>query len=400
MTAIWRYCLLLLLLISVQCSVQGQDDTAQGSTVVDVEVGGNSEQQFETPSVHPFFEAVVRNDIEGIDALLKEGVTVDYQNENGWTPAIFAVEYHNYDSLLKIIDSGADLNVQENDGWTALMFAAFHGDGAMIDLLLDHNSNPIQSNIHGALPYQIARAQQHLSEASVLQDAALVRAMELDEEQLVMDLIRDEGRVNLATRSSGWTPLIFFAERGLHDQCVELIGIGAEVNQPEADGWNALLFAASNGHIQVVADLLESGANVNFRARSGATALSKALEGGHNDIVKLLLARGATEKGEETFHAPRDEEGNEQEQEQADGTTEATTDPDAPTDTETAEVPVPEAPAAEEDPHPTPEAVGEPVQTADSITHDPNPPGELDLTRKAVEEDFAKHKKRKGLFFW
>ena len=76
----------------------------------------------------------------------------------------------------------------------------------MIDLLLDHNSNPIQSNIHGALPYQasiihctlnlterlngpiyggivsqIARAQQHLSEASVLQDAALVRAMELDE---------------------------------------------------------------------------------------------------------------------------------------------------------------------------------------------------------------------------
>ena len=46
------------------------------------------------------------------------------------------------------------------------------------------------------------------------------------------------------------------------------------------------------------------------------------------------------------------------------------------------------------------ESVGEPVRTADSITHDPNPPGELDLTRKAVEEDFAKHKKRKGLFFW
>jgi hypothetical protein len=44
--------------------------------------------------------------------------------------------------------------------------------------------------------------------------------------------------------------------------------------------------------------------------------------------------------------------------------------------------------------------VGEPVRTVDSITHDPNPPGELDLTRKAVEEDFAKHKKRKGLFFW
>ena len=67
-----------------------------------MEVGENSEQQFEYPSTHPFFEAVVSNDIEGIDALLKEGVTVDYQNENGWTPAIYAVEYHKYDSLLKV----------------------------------------------------------------------------------------------------------------------------------------------------------------------------------------------------------------------------------------------------------------------------------------------------------
>ena len=30
------------------------------------------------------------------------------------------------------------------------------GDGAMVDLLLEHNSSPIQSNIHGALPYQVS----------------------------------------------------------------------------------------------------------------------------------------------------------------------------------------------------------------------------------------------------
>jgi hypothetical protein len=30
------------------------------------------------------------------------------------------------------------------------------GDGAMADLLLEHNSSPIQSNIHGALPYQVS----------------------------------------------------------------------------------------------------------------------------------------------------------------------------------------------------------------------------------------------------
>ena len=68
-----------------------------------MEVGDNSEQQFETSAVHPLFEAVINGDLDGIDALLKEGVTADYQNENGWTSAIYAVEYHKYESLLKVI---------------------------------------------------------------------------------------------------------------------------------------------------------------------------------------------------------------------------------------------------------------------------------------------------------
>lgn len=67
-----------------------------------MEVGENSDQQFENSEIHPLFEAVINGDLEGIDTLLKEGVTVDYQNENGWTSAIYAVEYHKYESLLKV----------------------------------------------------------------------------------------------------------------------------------------------------------------------------------------------------------------------------------------------------------------------------------------------------------
>lgn len=55
----------------------------------------------------------------------------------------------------------------------------------------------------------------------------------------------------------------------MSEQCLELIGIGADVNQAEADGWTPLLFAANTGHTQVVSVLLESGANVNVRASSG-----------------------------------------------------------------------------------------------------------------------------------
>ena len=67
-----------------------------------MEVGENSDQQFENSEIHPLFEAVINGDLDGIDTLLKEGVTVDYQNENGWTSAIYAVEYHKYESLLKV----------------------------------------------------------------------------------------------------------------------------------------------------------------------------------------------------------------------------------------------------------------------------------------------------------
>lgn len=35
---------------------------------------------------------------------------------------------------------------------------------------------------------------------------------------LVMSLLRDDGRVNIATPASLWTPLIYFAVRGLHEQ--------------------------------------------------------------------------------------------------------------------------------------------------------------------------------------
>ena len=33
-----------------------------------------------------------------------------------------------------------------------------------------------------------------------------------------MNLIRDEGKVNIAAPQSGWTPLIFFAAKGFYDE--------------------------------------------------------------------------------------------------------------------------------------------------------------------------------------
>jgi len=63
---------------------------------------GNS--QMEVVSHHPIIEAAIAGDVKTIETLLQEGVVVDYQNENGWTPSIFAVEYHRYEALLYVFN--------------------------------------------------------------------------------------------------------------------------------------------------------------------------------------------------------------------------------------------------------------------------------------------------------
>ena len=81
-----------------EASSRSQEDL---TSEIAVEVGDGAEQ-FSASSLHPLLQAASEGDLDAIDSLLDEGADVNYQNENGWTPAIFAVEYHRYEALLKV----------------------------------------------------------------------------------------------------------------------------------------------------------------------------------------------------------------------------------------------------------------------------------------------------------
>lgn len=248
------------------------------------------------------------------------------------------------------------------------------------------------------MPYQLARSQSHPSESATLHAAAVARAMTDEDPSLVLQLLRDDGPVNLALPESGWTPLAFMAVCGLYDEALELIGMGADANKAEADGWTPLMFAANNGHASVVSLLLESGANVNARNRAGSSALTLARDGGYEDIVTLLLDGGALEHPDpEPEPEPEAEEGSRgQEGEQAEA---GEVLPSAQGDTPQGQEASPQANDSEQ--AATVKETPEPEKKeAWTWTPDPNPPQELKIANAAVQEDFNKHKKRKGLFFW
>ena len=50
----------------------------------------------------PLIQAAIDGDAALIQELVQDGTDVNYQNENGWTASIAAVENANYDALLKV----------------------------------------------------------------------------------------------------------------------------------------------------------------------------------------------------------------------------------------------------------------------------------------------------------
>jgi ankyrin repeat protein len=60
--------------------------------------------------------------------MINEGVkaneSIDVQNDNGWSAAIFAVNGNHLDILEGVITLKIDLNIQDKEGYTALHYAS------------------------------------------------------------------------------------------------------------------------------------------------------------------------------------------------------------------------------------------------------------------------------------
>ena len=86
--------------------------------------------------------AVIFDNLEELENLLKIGENPDILDKEGETPLYLSVDIENYDAMIILLEFGADCNIQNNDGNTALHLATKKKNDIYICALLSHGANP------------------------------------------------------------------------------------------------------------------------------------------------------------------------------------------------------------------------------------------------------------------
>jgi uncharacterized protein len=84
---------------------------------------------------------------------------------------IEAVKAGNQAAFEELIKSGVDIDQQDEQGWTPLNWAAGKGDFAVVKLLVDHGADIFKVGRDQRTPYMIALAAGHIDVAKFLKEA-------------------------------------------------------------------------------------------------------------------------------------------------------------------------------------------------------------------------------------
>lgn len=82
------------------------------------------------------FQAIESRDIPRLKALISSGENVNYKDENGVTPLIYATVHDDVEAMALLMDAGAKVNARDKRKVTALSWGAVYGHVEPIKLLL------------------------------------------------------------------------------------------------------------------------------------------------------------------------------------------------------------------------------------------------------------------------
>eukprot|EP00803_Ostreobium_quekettii_P011678 evm.model.scf_861.2 EVM.evm.TU.scf_861.2 scf_861:22262-32899(-) len=176
-----------------------------------------------------------------VQSLLKRGVHVDAQDENGATPLYFAARFGDVEVAEVLIDANATLDSTTVGGATPLFVAAENGEVEVVRCLLQGGATVDWPNKDGATALYIAAQNKHV--------------------EVVEALIEAKADVNHACTME--------------------------------DGSTALMVAAFTGSKQIVKLLKEKGASIDHSNKSGNTALMWAQQQRHDEVSTYLRRQGA-----------------------------------------------------------------------------------------------------------
>jgi len=280
-------------------------------------------------------EAVERQDLETVRALMAQDVDVSATQLDGATALHWAAHWNDLQTATLLITAGADVNALNELGVAPLALAALNASPAMADALLGAGADPNMARASGETVLMTgARTGSVDLVRALLRNGANANALGHWQGQTVLMWAAAEGHADVAkvllengadvhARSKyGTTPLLLAARKGDVDTARFLLSAGADVNAAEpllpfdarvdvdesqtsgrtplliasasivaTSGWEYGLVVAPSGHEALALFLLQEGADPNVPDSIGRTPLHAAVETGKVELVRALLAR-------------------------------------------------------------------------------------------------------------
>jgi ankyrin repeat protein len=242
-------------------------------------------------------EAIVRGDLDAVEASLRAGADPDAGDEKGERPLLVAIHNKRADLVAALIAGGADLDWGRGVRmYTPLLLAITTGQLDLVRALLAAGADPNAPSDQGETPLHMAvTGPEEMLRALVLAGADLCAATKYGETPLARARRIDPGYAH----AGGSVPkaALLLAELGAATEPARCSNFRAleerAESAPRAELDRALVAAASIGRIASVRTFLTRGANPNAVGAPGRTALVAAADGGHAEVIRALLTVGA-----------------------------------------------------------------------------------------------------------
>ena len=243
-----------------------------------------------------------------LQALIDRGAPVNVANANGATPLMWAAS--RAVNVKVLVHRGADVNARASDGVTALVVAARFNNVEAVRLLLDAGADTKTESTRTNL---LTAA--YFAPTSGVRDLLAKRGLIVSSPSDVKGPVLNRTRGDVAVLSQLLTakvdpkeevplitlslPSFFMAARdGQVDAMRAFVAAGMDPNYTGPRGWTALMLAAGGDTPSVPAMqyLIAAGTDIHATDADGRTVLDWALTRGTTDVSRFLASVGAQTK--------------------------------------------------------------------------------------------------------
>ena len=249
-----------------------------------------------------FQDAIEKDDVAGVETLIKSGADVDSVDSDRNSPLFYAVKKNNYKISKILIENWADVNCYSYMDSKILREAISNQNIELSKLLIENGAIITLDNIVNAIKSSNDNLLKLICENNIKdilkeknehgQSINLDAAVESNIPELIKTLVTSGVDVNYRnTSGSSW--LSSSCKLGYYDMAKTLIELGANINLADNYGMTPIIFASWYGHSEIVKLLIDHGAEVNAKTIDGTSALMFAASAGNSDVIKLLIDKGA-----------------------------------------------------------------------------------------------------------